>query len=926
MKPSKSFLPLLFLLTDAFVQGSVIVDFNAINQFSGSSTAGDTRITSDSALNTTIPILSDASSDYSGPAIYRGFNKIDGSSSNMQSRVADANGSGIGLRTNGDNDNQEGDALYLFQTSAARFSSGLDDDLAIELTINGDAVEDVTGIRLESASFRWVIEDSGSFYVSNEIAFDLQDARDNDNYTQTFTADGLLTDWYDYDPTGAATTITNSIGSSASPALSDIDWVGFLLSVNSRDSGTAKSNFGITAFTANGSTTEPLVVENKPNILFIAVDDLVPTLGAYGDATMLANNGTPEIDALASQGTVFLNHHVNFPICGASRIALTTSLMPDETGVTAFQAMRHPNRLPDVVTLPQHFKNNGYETAARGKFHDKRTVGDTTQPLELIDGDERYPDGFKFDDPASWSIAYSSTSGDKDTGMTGRPVAFAGLNSGTYQDERIMRAGRNLLDTLEAGNKPFFLAVGFKKPHLAFIAPQRYWDIHDTNNNGDYTDDMDIPDFMTDPVNAGTETVEMFDYNDEFLSYDTFSSVPTTPADIRWTRHGYYACVSMIDDLVGDLLDRLATKDDPVQVGKKMNETTIVVLWGDHGFALGEHNRWGKHTAEDLSSWAPLIIYDPRNPGNGAQTMAPVTCIDLFPTLCELAGLPIPTQPLDSVTLTGRPLRGRSLVPILEDPTASVNGGALVHKTQSGLSYIYRTEQYRLIEHYNEGTTVVERELYDLSVDRVERINLAGDPAYAAVLHELSTAMRNESSAQAVSVLQNEPPAAAPSDRTLPGLKLIRDGSNLEFSWPAAPGSGSTYALTSTTDLAQSFTSLPGQESLTTGGAALTMDNSKAFFLVELDENKAPFFKVDPIAGTNAVSETAYTGTLAGSATDEGTVTYLKVDGPDWLSVATNGTLSGTPAATDIGANYFTISATDLESATTRAKLLILVE
>jgi len=142
----------------------------------------------------------------------------------------------------------------------------------------------------------------------------------------------------------------------------------------------------------------------KPNILFICVDDLVPTLGCYGDTTAL----TPEIDGLASQGITFLNHHCSWSVCGPSRIALTTSLTPEETGVTGFKPMRDPAILPDVITMPQHFKNNGYETACTGKFHDNRTVGDTSQPL---DGDGQFPNGSSVDDPASWSIAYVKAAG-----------------------------------------------------------------------------------------------------------------------------------------------------------------------------------------------------------------------------------------------------------------------------------------------------------------------------------------------------------------------------------------------------------------------------------------------------------------------------------------------------------------------------------
>jgi len=137
----------------------------------------------------------------------------------------------------------------------------------------------------------------------------------------------------------------------------------------------------------------------KPNVLFIAIDDLVPTLGCYGDEVAI----TPEIDALAAQGTTFLNHHCVWSVCGPSRVAMSTSLTPEETGVTGFRAMRHPDFLPDVITMPQHFKNQGYESACTGKFHDPRTVGDTTQPL---DSNNQFPNGSNIDDLLSWSTPY----------------------------------------------------------------------------------------------------------------------------------------------------------------------------------------------------------------------------------------------------------------------------------------------------------------------------------------------------------------------------------------------------------------------------------------------------------------------------------------------------------------------------------------
>ncbi len=663
--------------------------------------------------------------------------------------------------------------------------------------------------------------------------------------------------------------------------------------------------------------------EDRPNVLFIAVDDLGNQLGCYGDPVMLANNGTPHIDALASRGITFLNHHVQWPVCGPSRAALTTSLMPEETGVEGFRALRHPDKLPDVITLPQHFKNHGYETACKGKFHDNRTVGDTTEPGEP-GSDNQFNNGRTVDDPASWTLPYAGGGGNSGTGVTGNPAVFAGNTNGTYGDRVILQDGFALLDTLSSRKKPFFLAVGFYKPHLPFLAPEEYFQIHDTNGDGIY-DDVPAPSFMVAPTAATGRMVSMLQYNGEFLRYEPFDSTGLpTGNEIRLVRHGYYACVSFIDDLVGQLLAKLEMTPDPCQPGRMMDETTIVVFWGDHGFALGEHNRYGKHTLQEVSTAAPLIIYDPRNPATGATTMSPANTLDIYPTLSELAGLPIPTQPLDNATPNGRPLRGRSLVPVLNDPAVSVNGGAISHKPQGGDAFVFRTERYRLIE-WHDGTNIVARDLYDLTHSRVERINVAEDPAYQAILHQLSTAMRVEPSTQGIGVLQTTLPAPAPAVPDVPELRSagISEG-RFYLNWPHT--SGVTYRIMGGIGLGESFAEVTG--SITGGSASVSVSGSRGFYRVEVDDNLGPVFTEDPVHGPVATEGLVYSGSLSTAVRDldAGPVTFAKTEGPDWLSVSENGSLGGTPSGADLGGNYFTISATDNEGAVTEGALHVAVD
>jgi len=308
------------------------------------------------------------------------------------------------------------------------------------------------------------------------------------------------------------------------------------------------------------------------------------------------------------------------------------------------------------------------------------------------------------------------------------------------------------MQNLSSGGKPFFLAVGFKKPHLAFVAPKRMWDKYTRS-------EFALASFQSLPASASSYVEGVLGDNSELGGYaDPVTSAkypqPLNLSDDqqRVLIHGYYACTTWVDFLVGELLDELANTDDPVQesspgVKKKMSETTIVVLWGDHGFHLGDHGKWAKHTNMERATSCPLIIYDPRNPQNGAKTNSPVSSLDLYPTLCELAGLPIPTQPVNNtVASSGRPLKGRSVVPILNDSTVSVNGGAINLFQKNNYGYAYRTERFRYIEWVNSSNNVTERDLYDYVLDPLETKNLAGDPAYASIVYQLSRAMRAEPS------------------------------------------------------------------------------------------------------------------------------------------------------------------------------------
>jgi arylsulfatase A-like enzyme len=551
----------------------------------------------------------------------------------------------------------------------------------------------------------------------------------------------------------------------------------------------------------NTATLEITVTPPKPNILFIAIDDINPVLGCYGDPLAI----TPRMDALAASGTTFLNAHCQWSVCGPSRASVMTGLMPEETGVMGFKKMRGDadvaNQVnsvirPNLVAIPQYFRYNGYRTTAVGKINDYRCVGSlNTATGKVAD------DGGTVDDPPSWGdpvnpyalpadFFTSSSFVDAASGWAppGKPVAAStNLPDSAFTDGIACDEGIALLQNLATNDAPFFLGVGFKKPHLAFIAPQQYWDMYDRNN-------FSIHPFQEHPLHAVTYT---WNYAKELESYDEFAiegnSVTNIPESLQLEMiHGYYACVSFIDAQVGRLLDELEA------LGLASN--TVVVLWGDHGFHLGDHAEWAKHTNLEQATRVPFIIRNPQGGLAGVKTDTPVALMDIYPTLCELAGLPIPEQPLNeneapADPASGRSLKGKSLAGVVNGSSSSVRYGAVnLFKRSGAFGYAYRTERYRYTE-WISGGAIVAREFYDYVSDPMETVNLAGEPGYEALMYQFSISMREEfdqmklsSGDLAASVLQGAPAETLPADRQLPELDGKVSGGDVELSWPDAAG------------------------------------------------------------------------------------------------------------------------------------------
>lgn len=447
--------------------------------------------------------------------------------------------------------------------------------------------------------------------------------------------------------------------------------------------------------------------KQKPNILFIAIDDLRTSLGCYGDP--LAKS--PNIDRLARQGLIFQRAYCHQAVCGPSRASLLTGRLPDSTRVWHNRNLFR-SAIPDLVTLPQLFKNNGWTALSLGK---------------IFSGDERELD------PPSWSapeVLRGEGPGWKNYALAGAKASGKGaaheaadVPDEGYPDGGLARLAVEALEQLAPKKEPFFLAVGFFKPHLPFCAPKKYWDLYDPavfEPRGGETRVEGAPEiaYHTHRELGGYKGIP----EDEQVSAE----------QARALCHGYHACVSYVDAQVGKVMDALH------RLG--LDGNTIVVLWGDHGWSLGEKNRWCKGTNFDRDARAPMMIRAPGVTKPGTSTEALIEYVDVYPTLAELAGL----TPIGS-------LDGRSLVPILKDPAARGCDVALSQFTRQwkpggfefmGYSIRSHTHRYTRWVEWPSRTTTAE-ELYDYgspaSATRegalfIEQRNVAADPAYAGEL------------------------------------------------------------------------------------------------------------------------------------------------------------------------------------------------
>lgn len=509
----------------------------------------------------------------------------------------------------------------------------------------------------------------------------------------------------------------------------------------------------------------PIVAQpqSKLNILFIAIDDLKPVLGCYGDKIIK----TPNIDRLAKMGTVFLSNYCQQAVCGPTRASLLTGMRPDVTMVRDLKTkMRDMN--PNILTLPEYFISQGYSTSGVGKIFHPSCVDKKYDPQSwsipfIVPNESDYFNGLPaqkhYQSPelktlqAKENASIANTKGKKNDkkealdedggGLRGPAIECLDLPDNAYEDGVSALLAEQQLTKLTNGKKPFFLAVGFHKPHLPFVAPKKYWDLYQQK-------DMPVAEFQEHAANSKDfeyqNSGELTSYSGvkEFAKYakKEGNRIGLTIAKQKELIHGYYAAVSYTDAQVGVLLNTLK------KLGTLNN--TIIVLWGDHGWHLGDHDMWGKHTNYEQATKSPLIIVAPGL--KSGQTKSMTEFVDVFPTLCELAGGTVPTY-----------LDGKSLVPLMKNNKVSVKEYAMSQysrkmekvdikvEEEKGkvMGYSMRTEQFRYTVWLKNFTSdqvyscdkVYAKELYDYVKDPFEKVNVVADNKYVSISADLDKKM-----------------------------------------------------------------------------------------------------------------------------------------------------------------------------------------
>jgi arylsulfatase A-like enzyme len=469
-----------------------------------------------------------------------------------------------------------------------------------------------------------------------------------------------------------------------------------------------------------GGTVVGGAERSRWNVLFIASDDMRPQLGCYGDKLVKS----PHLDRLAARGLIFDRAFCQQALCSPSRISLLTGRHPWTTRIYQIGPFLRET-MPDVVTLPQHFKNQGYFTRSLGKVYH---VG--------------------IDDPVSWTVppwhskkprygpvGTAAVEGRRAALLAAnQPIPTQGENAPFYggpafespdladddllDGDTVREALNAMRELAQHPEQPFFLAVGFANPHVPWVAPKRYWDLY-------RDEDMPLPENRFAPRNAPAFAAT------SGADFYWYGNVPKdrniTPEFGRKCLHGYLAAISYVDAGVGRLLDELDKLN--------LRDNTMIVFWGDHGYYMGEHNWWGsKHNNYEGATRAPLIVSVPKQATAGHRCSGLVEFVDIYPSLVELCGLP---QPADAAGL-----EGKSFAPLLADPRLPWKAAAFSEYPKGGNQGVaMRTDRYRYVRWCDKTSQVVAEELYDHQTDPAENENVAQLPEHRGLLQQLATQM-----------------------------------------------------------------------------------------------------------------------------------------------------------------------------------------
>ncbi len=462
---------------------------------------------------------------------------------------------------------------------------------------------------------------------------------------------------------------------------------------------------GTAAITSLPSLSIRAQAKKHPNILFIAVDDLRPQLGCYGHPKMQ----TPNMDKLAAKGTLFERAYCQVAVCGASRASLLSGLRPTPDRFKTYLD-RVTEQAPGITSLPMYLRQNNYYTISNGKIYHHRDDDIhawSEEPWRVgaaLGGEHRWLR------PENQEIHQKNQQRSKETGdkknSRGPAYEWADVPDDRYPDDVMVTKSIQDLERLKEMDQPFFLATGFVRPHLPFNAPKRFWDLYDHK-------EIKIPDNYFHPKGAPDVALHNFG---ELRAYHEIPPTGSVSDDTaRNLIHGYYASTSFVDYEIGRLLKALDDFD--------LRDNTIIILWGDHGWQLGEHAMWCKHCNFETSTHVPMLIHAPGFPNNN-RSRALVEFVDIYPTLCELTGLPLPPH-----------LQGTSFVPLLQDPDVPWKQAAF---SRWGHGWSIRTDRYRYTE-WRQNGEVTDRMLYDHQIDPGENENISEKEENAVLVNRLSS-------------------------------------------------------------------------------------------------------------------------------------------------------------------------------------------